>query len=386
MYLMVMFVLAAMSVFALWTSPALRSPGRLAAFAALMLVHALLHWRNPLIAARPGIAVPYLLIQGALAVALVALSSNTGLALGLFPTLIGVAAGAAPDKRLAAGAVLAYLALGLWTLSWRLGWQEAATGALMIVVPGVLAVAFALAYRRQVSAREETQTLFGQLTEAHQRLAEHARRIEDLTRTAERQRMARELHDTLAQGLAGVVLLVEAAADHLRDQRSSRATEILEHALVRARQTLTEARQAIDDLRDRPVSDDAEAAIRSEVDRFTRASGVPCRVEIAALEAIDGDARQETALIVAEALRNVARHARAGAVTLSAVRADGQIDLVVEDDGIGFDLDAEQTRPGHYGLVGMRERARLAGGALRVETAPGKGTRVCLRLPAGQDA
>jgi NarL family two-component system sensor histidine kinase YdfH len=386
MYLMVMFVLAALFAFALWTSPALRSPGRLAAFAALMLVHAFLHWRNPLVAERPGIAVPYLVVQGALAVALVALSANTGLALGLFPTLIGVAAGAAPDRRLAVGAVAAYLALGLWTVSWRLGWQEAGRATLMIVVSGVFAVAFAFAYRRQVHAREEVQTLLGELTGAHQRLAEHAHRIEDLTRTAERQRMARELHDTLAQGLAGVVLLVEAASGHLRDQRSSRAAEILDHALVRARQTLTEARQAIDDLRERPVPEDAEAAIRSEVDRFTRASGVPCRVEIAAIAAIDSDARQEAALIVAEALRNVARHARADAVTLSAAPADGRIDLVVEDDGVGFDLDAEETRPGHYGLVGMRERARLAGGSLRVETAPGKGTRVCLRLPVGQVA
>ena len=193
--------------------------------------------------------------------------------------------------------------------------------------------------------------------------------------------MARELHDTLAQGLAGLILLIEAASDHLRDQRAGRAGEILEHALVRARQTLAEARQAIDGLRDVPASDDVEATIRREAERFAKASGIPCHLDVAALEDVTGDACQEAGRIVAEALSNVARHARASQVTLSASREDGQVALVVEDDGIGFDVAAEAARPGHYGLVGMRERARLAGGTLRVEAAPGSGTRVCLRLP-----
>jgi NarL family two-component system sensor histidine kinase YdfH len=334
------------------------------------------------VALRPAIAAPYLVAQGALVVALVALASSTGLAVGLFPALIGVTAGAVRDKRLGVTAALAYLALGLWTLSWRMGWTEVSVGALALAAAGFFAVAFAFGYRRQVDARDEVQSLLRELTVAHERLADHARRIEDLTRAAERQRMARELHDTLAQGLAGLILLIEAAADHLRDQRAGRAGEILQHALVRARETLAQARQAIDGLREAPASDDLEATIRREAERFTKASGIPCRMDVAALAGLSADACQEVARIVAEALSNVAQHACARAVTLSAVPADGQVEVVVEDDGIGFDVRAEEARPGHYGLTGMRERARLAGGAVRVETAPGRGTRVCVRLPA----
>jgi NarL family two-component system sensor histidine kinase YdfH len=251
----------------------------------------------------------------------------------------------------------------------------------MIAGAGLFAVAFALAYRRQVDAREEVQSLLGELRVAHARLAEHAQRIEDLTRGAERQRMARELHDTLAQGLAGLILLIEAAADHLRDQRTSRASEVLDHALVRARQTLAEARQAIGDLREPAADEDVEAAIRGEAERFTRASGVPCDLDVAALAAVSGEPGRQVGGIVAEALNNVARHACARKVTLSASHEDGQVALLIQDDGIGFDVEAEEARAGRYGLVGMRERARLAGGTLSIEAAPGRGTRVCLRLP-----
>jgi NarL family two-component system sensor histidine kinase YdfH len=104
-------------------------------------------------------------------------------------------------------------------------------------------------------------------------------------------------------------------------------------------------------------------------------------MDLAALSDVAAGACPQGGRIVAEALGNVARHARARAVTLSARSEGCQIVLVVEDDGIGFDLELEQARPGHYGLMGMRERARLLGGSLQVDAAPGQGTRVQLYLP-----
>jgi signal transduction histidine kinase len=80
------------------------------------------------------------------------------------------------------------------------------------------------------------------------------------------------------------------------------------------------------------------------------------------------------ARIVAEGLTNIALHARAGAVTLSAHRHDERIELELKDDGIGFDARPEAAQKGHYGLIGMRERARLIGGKLSVESTPGAGT------------
>jgi NarL family two-component system sensor histidine kinase YdfH len=93
--------------------------------------------------------------------------------------------------------------------------------------------------------------------------------------------MARELHDTLAQGLAGLILQLEAATSHLADHNTARTAAILEQAMMRARQTLAEARQAIDDLRsERPASGDLAAAMHHEARRFTDATGIPCTLEV----------------------------------------------------------------------------------------------------------
>jgi NarL family two-component system sensor histidine kinase YdfH len=382
MYAFVLVVLAILFAEAVRTSPGLLAPGRLATFSGLMLLHGYLHWRCPLLAVRPALALPYLVVQGALAVAAVEVSGTPAMAVGLFSTLVGVAAGTVRDKRLGVAAAAAYLGLEWWTLGRMQGWRGVSTVALVGLSTALFALFFALAYRRQWDARQRVQSLLGELTEAHDRLAEHALRIEDLTLAAERQRMARELHDTLAQGLAGLILQIEAATDHLGEGREARASTILRHSLARARQTLAEARDAIAGLReDRPSTRDLGSAIRIEADRFTRASGIPCRLEVDALSDVAADACEQGTRIVAEALANVAQHSRASAVALSAQTDGSEVSLVIEDDGIGFEAALEASRPGHYGLMGMRERARMAGGAFRLEASPGRGTRVEVRLP-----
>ncbi len=381
-YVLVLAVLTALFAGALRTNPGLSAAGRLVPFAFFMLLHAYLHWRSPLLVVRPALALPFLVVQGALAVALVGVSASPTMAIGLFPALIGVAAGTVRDKRLGVGAAVAYLGLGWWALSRILGWRGLSSDGLMGGGAALFAIFFALAYRRQADARQEVQSLLARLTEAHGRLAGYASRIEGLTLAAERQRMARELHDTLAQGLAGLILQIEAATDHLAEGREARAATILRHTMARARETLTEARDAIAGLRDvGPPTGDMDSAIRIEADRFTRASGVPCRLEVEALSDVAPDASGQCPRIVAEALANVAQHAHASSVALSARSEGGQVTLVIEDDGIGFEPEREESRAGHYGLMGMRERARMAGGSFRLEAAPGHGTRVELRLP-----
>ena len=140
-------------------------------------------------------------------------------------------------------------------------------------------VVYVVLYSRQAEARMQAQRLLRDLEGANRQLTEYAARVEDLTIAAERQRMARELHDTLSQGLAGLILQLEAADAHLAANHPERARSILEQSMEKARGTLREARQAIDDLRQPAGRDLAEAAAQ-EAERFTLATGIACEPSI----------------------------------------------------------------------------------------------------------
>jgi NarL family two-component system sensor histidine kinase YdfH len=257
-------------------------------------------------------------------------------------------------------------------------------GDLLWYVAGILpmtifVVMYVVLYSRQADARVKAQGLLTELEAANRRLTESADRIEDLTLTNERQRMARELHDTLAQGLAGLILQLEAADSHLASGRPERAQSIVQQAMTRARDTLAESRRAIDGLRAEPTGD-LEDAVRSEAGHFTSASGVPCSLALALDRPLPEAIRAVALRAVAEGLTNIARHARAQRASV-AVRAGGDaLEIEVTDDGIGF--DAADTEPaGHYGLIGLRERVRLAGGTVEINSGPGKGSSLTVRIP-----
>jgi NarL family two-component system sensor histidine kinase YdfH len=369
-------------------NPALRSMPALAVFTALMLAQGVIYWLVLRLPQSLPWIVAYLAVQTALATAAALMAANLGTSFGLFAALIGISVGLLRQRALAATAVLILLGLlafvtlrsndGSATLSW---W-------LVVAIPMTLfVVIYVLLYTRQMEAREQAQALLAELEAANRQLAEYAAQVEDLVLTAERQRMARELHDTLAQGLAGLILQLEAARSHIDQGRPSRAGEIVDQAMARARSTLHEARQAIGDLRAPGAGvDDLGLAIRREAERFSRATGIPCAVEIALVAPLPPRSNEHVLRIVAEALSNVAQHAEAGQVWVSAVQSAGVVEITVRDDGAGFDAGAAGAPAGHYGLVGMRERARLAGGELAISSAPGQGTAVRLRLPAALQA
>ncbi len=138
----------------------------------------------------------------------------------------------------------------------------------------VFVVIYVTLYMRQNEAREQAQSIAAELETANRQLSDYAAQVEDLTIANERQRMARELHDTLSQGLAGLILQLEAADAHLTNNRNDKAQSIINNAMKQARVTLADARRAIDDLR-QPSLDDLDSALRREIDRFTDATGIP---------------------------------------------------------------------------------------------------------------
>jgi len=375
-------VLAVLYGASLAGKPELRSLPAVALFTALMLAHGVFYWLVLRLPQTLPWIVAYLVVQTALATAIALLAANPGTSFGLYAALIGISVGLLRQRALAAAAVLILLAL-LAFVTLRTAGGVPLSSWLVIAIPMTLfVVIYVLLYTRQMEAREQAQALLTELEAANRQLAEYAVQVEDLTLAAERQRMARELHDTLAQGLAGLILQLEAARSHIDQGRPGRAGEIVDQAMARARSTLHEARQAIGDLRaPQDGVGDLEQAIRREAERFSAATGIPCALEIGLAAPLPEQTSQHALRIVAEALRNVAQHAQAGQAWVSAVQAAGAVEITVRDDGVGFDAAAGGPGAGHYGLVGMAERARLAGGELAVSSAPGQGATFCLRLP-----
>jgi signal transduction histidine kinase len=198
----------------------------------------------------------------------------------------------------------------------------------------------------------------------------------------ERNRMARELHDTLAQGVAGMILQLEAVKHHLESGHYERAETIVGQAMERARGTLANSRAAIDDLRLHSAEITLFESIRRKVDRFTAATGISCDLVLDLPEQITiaPQVSQHVEPFVGEGLANIARHARASQAWVRLAQVGEALEITMRDDGRGFDIE-EATRPGHYGLLGMRERVRLAGGTFVIDSAPERGTRITVRLP-----
>lgn len=211
-------------------------------------------------------------------------------------------------------------------------------------------------------------------------LAEQATRV---ALVEERNRLAREVHDTLAQGLTAITLQLE-AADALLDSAPERARARLQLALECARESLDEARRSVLDLRAGPLERQAlPAALAELARRFTEETAIPVDTRLA-LGSPRLPARVEAALyrIAQEALVNVRRHAQATHVALRLALRGNAVHLTITDDGRGFDTARGQppARTG-FGLLGMQERAHLLHGTMQVRSSVGAGTRISVAIP-----
>lgn len=241
-----------------------------------------------------------------------------------------------------------------------------------LLVNGGAIILFMVMFNQQFIQRQKAIELAESLESANAKLAAYNAKIESLTLQNERQRMARELHDTLAQGVAGLVLQLEAVKAHLSADRKERASSIVEQALFRARSTLAESRAAIDDLRS--VSANLSESIQEKVTRFTQATGIPCDLDLSIVEnELSAEITNHALNILSEALANVTRHAQAKKVNVKFLVQKEKVGLEIQDDGKGFDVSQESS--GHYGLLGMRERARLTNGNLEIDSNQ-NGTRI----------
>jgi signal transduction histidine kinase len=198
----------------------------------------------------------------------------------------------------------------------------------------------------------------------------------------ERSRLAREMHDTLIQGCAGVSALLEAASS-AREVSPSISDELLDRARNEVRATVDEARLAVWNLR-QSFGEGLAPAIAQLARRLSLETGIQIRFESSGAP-LDLGAESERSLlmIVREALQNALRHAAPDHVSVSLSSSRHGLQVEIEDDGSGFDASILNSPNGqHYGLIGMRERAERLGGRLVLTSAPGKGTQVRLSVPS----
>lgn len=230
-------------------------------------------------------------------------------------------------------------------------------------------------------------TVAGQAGVAIQNAALYAQ-VQGLAVVEERERMAREMHDGLAQVLGYMNTQSLAIRKHVASGRLAEAQAELVRMDEAVQQVYTEVREAILDLRTSPTSGGGFlSSLQSYLERYHETTGIQTSLEVRG--PVDTGRLQPAAEIqlmrvVEEALRNVRKHARAGAVTVGLALDGNVLQAVVHDDGQGFDPEKLPLRGWpRFGLQTMRERAQAIGGTFRVESRPGSGTSVLIRVPVG---
>jgi signal transduction histidine kinase len=198
----------------------------------------------------------------------------------------------------------------------------------------------------------------------------------------ERFRVARELHDTLLQGFTGVVFQLEAAARqflHSPDESRRR----MDLALEQADQSMKEARYAVSCMRlsaleDKPLPEALKATVRQ------MREGTSIRIDLAqkgTARRLPYEVEANLFIIAREAMNNAINHGKPSRIFLELAFSADSTRLLIEDDGIGYDTNLPQ-KEGHLGLTGIRERVRMIGGSLTVESSSGSGTKVEIVVPS----
>jgi two-component system sensor histidine kinase UhpB len=238
--------------------------------------------------------------------------------------------------------------------------------------PGVRAADASADSEEVVRLHQAFNRMLGRLEEERRQASDAVLRAQE----AERSRLASDLHDEANQSLTGVLLRLRAIEHDAPDELRAELRETAEAAAMAMDELLRLARE----LRPSALDDHGiNAALRTQVDGFARQTGIAAALDVAPDFGDLGDDEQIVVYrVVQEALNNVARHAAAQTVNVELRRTDGRKVLRVTDDGRGFNDAVPEL--GGLGVTGMRERARLAGGRLRVRSRPGAGTTVELTL------
>ncbi|MCF0077536.1 sensor histidine kinase [Streptomyces lomondensis] len=258
-----------------------------------------------------------------------------------------------------------------WTVEF---FTEVLVSTLIVVAVGVLIGLWAHSVVAQSAERARL------ITELEQAQAELSQAHERQGAADERERMAREIHDTLAQGFASIIVLAEAARAGLGSE-PARSAQQLRSIESTARENLAEARELVGSARRPGQAPPGSVAqtLRRTLDRFAEDTGLTVDADLADLEC-DQQTRIALLRCTQESLANVRKHARASTVGVVLARQPYGVELEITDDGTGFVVEESAG----FGLDGMRKRLAELGGRLTVTSSVGDGTRVLALIPLGE--
>lgn len=262
----------------------------------------------------------------------------------------------------------------------QFGWPGGLSYTFLYLAGLFFVASFSILIMRANEARLQSDQLLEELQRANRQLQEYAGQAEELATAKERNRLARELHDSVAQTLYGLTLQAEAASRKLLSNQTDEVADYLDEIRDSAQETLKETRLLIFELRPPILEQEGlGAALQARLESVESRSGLKTQTHLQELDPLPG--RIESALygISKEVLNNILKHAHATEVTVSLGKKNDKIILRIRDNGIGFDLDSVEHRGG-LGLKGMRERAEQIRGDLRISSGE-NGTQVILEVP-----
>ncbi len=231
--------------------------------------------------------------------------------------------------------------------------------------------------------RKRSEQLLAELQQAHQQLQSYAARVEELTIAQERNRIAREMHDALGHRLTVAAVQLE-GAQRLIPTHPERASQIITTVREQVKEGLSELRRTVAMLRasveeDLPLPD----ALSKLADQMQQATGLQIHLSIEDCPpTLPLPQRQALYRAAQESLTNIQRHAEASEAWLQLTRQEGQIVLLISDNGIGM---TNETSKAGFGLIGLKERSAALGGEFFIDARPGGGTQVTFRIPLPEE-
>ncbi len=367
--------------YALWASVTLRwimefiEQGHplTALVSAILLLYGLLLGLEPLFTFQyPLRGHLYLLIQLVLTVVALLLFYELDFFAILLMPLAGQAAFIFP-RRTAAAWVIIFLAANFLGQIHQFGWPGSLPFVFLYAAGILFVFAFSLITLNAEASRRRSEALLAELQT-------YAGQAEALAIAQERNRLARELHDSVTQTLYGLTLQAEAANRKLADGQLEAVADYLGFFRESAQQTLLETRLLIFELRP-PILDEAglTIALQTRLEAVESRSGLDYQLDLVEVERLPSQVETGLYRIALEALNNILKHARASHVNLSLQQNGERIRLEIRDDGVGF--DSETLPPHGYGLQGMRERAEQLGGSFNLRSEPKVGTTIIVETP-----